>query len=68
MPHLVFHPDEVKVLSRLFGQGAVNIPQYGVCGKVAPGRTEVTEMVTLQALQETSAEEALEESHSMAAH
>ncbi|MGA1982936.1 MAG: NADH-quinone oxidoreductase subunit NuoF [Acidobacteriaceae bacterium] len=28
MPRLVFHPDEVKVLSRRFGQGAADIDKY----------------------------------------
>ena len=28
MPRLVSHPDEVKVLSRRFGQGATNIARY----------------------------------------
>ncbi|HEY4382688.1 MAG TPA: NADH-quinone oxidoreductase subunit F, partial [Acidobacteriaceae bacterium] len=28
MPRLVSHPDEVKVLSRRFGQGAANIDKY----------------------------------------
>ena len=28
MPRLVSHPDEVKVLSRRFGQGATNIDKY----------------------------------------
>ena len=28
MPTLVSHPDEVRVLSRRFGQGAANIDKY----------------------------------------
>ena len=28
MPRLVSHPDEVKVLSRRFGQGAAEIDKY----------------------------------------
>ena len=28
MPTLVSHPDEVKVVSRRFGQGAANIDRY----------------------------------------
>ena len=28
MPSLVSHPDEVKVISRRFGQGATNIDKY----------------------------------------
>ena len=28
MPTLVSHPDEVKVISRRFGQGAANIDKY----------------------------------------
>ncbi len=28
MPRLVSHPDEVKIVSRRFGQGATNIDRY----------------------------------------
>ena len=28
MPRLVFHPEEVKVVSKRFGEGAANIDRY----------------------------------------
>ena len=47
MPRLVSHPDEVKVVSRRFGQGAADIDKYVELGgyRTAKGLTSFTRWV-----------------------